>query len=210
MPGLLSSRNVVCAQFSYSFVPSPQLGREAILACRENEDAFDQFLEDDPLGRVAATGWHMRLELVRAVGMFPGMPDVDFAELAGDKDQAMTGPSVAFTLGHAYLKTFPQFYKVNKGLERQFLETDDAIWGTAMTNLRTRFVATITVWESLDAASNYMKSGAHGAAMRNHYNPQKDPTGHDFVTGGGFLGFRPLSMSGSVSSANAVSDALLV
>ena len=52
--------------------------------------------------------------------------------------------------------------------------------------------------------------GAHGAAMRNHYNPQKDPTGHDFVDGGGFLGFRPLSMTGSVSGANAVSDALLV
>ena len=64
VPGLWSSRNGVCAQFSHSFVPSPQLGREAILACRENEDAVDQFLADDPLGRVAATGWHVRLKLV--------------------------------------------------------------------------------------------------------------------------------------------------
>ena len=115
--------------------------------------------------------------------MFPGMPDVGFAEVAGDKDQAMTGPSVAITCVHAYLKTFPEFFKVNKGLERQFLDTEAAIWGTAIANLRTRFVATLTVWESLDAGSQYMKSGAHGAAMRNHYDPEKDPTGHDFVTG---------------------------
>ena len=162
VPGLLSSRNGVCAQFSHSFVPSPQLGREAILACWENEDAVDQFLADDPLGRVAVTGWHMRLELVRAVGMFPGMPGVDFAEIAGDKDQAMTGPSVAFTCGHAYLKTFPQFYKVNKGLERQFLNTDDAIWGTAMTNLRTRFVACLlyTSPSPRDATLSRMPSSA--------------------------------------------------
>ena len=45
--------------------------------------------------------------------------------------------------------------------------------------------------------------------MRNHYHPAKDPTGHDFVTGGGFLGFRPLSIHGSVSGANAVSDQIL-
>ncbi|NNC81435.1 MAG: hypothetical protein HKN94_14930, partial [Acidimicrobiales bacterium] len=108
-----------------------------------------------------------------------------------------------------YVRTIPRFYKVNKGLERQFLDTPNAIWGTAMTNLRTLFVSTLTVWESLDAASDYMKSGAHAAAMRAHYDPAKDPTGHDFVTGGGFFGFRPLSMHGSVTGRNAITDTLL-
>jgi len=206
--GLLQARNAVAAPFTHGMVPRPQLGREVILASWEDEHAVDRFLENDPLGQAMAQGWHVRLELVRAVGMFPGL-DVDLKGIAGDKEDSMTGPSVAFTLGHAYLKTMPQFLKVNKGLERQFLKTPDAIWGTAMTNLRTRFVSTLTFWESLDAATNYMKSGAHGAAVRNHYDPQKDPTGHNFVTGGGFLGFRPLSISGSVGGSNPVSESLL-
>ena len=54
-----------------------------------------------------------------------------------------------------------------------------------------------------------LKSGAHGESIRNHYDPGKDPTGHAFVTGGGFLGFRPLSIHGSVSGRNAVADSLL-
>lgn len=207
-PGLLAANTAVCAPFTHG-LPKPQLGREAMLACWENDEAIDRFLNDDPFGQIAATGWHARLELVRAVGIFPGLPDVDLSVVAGHKERSMVGPSVAFTLGTAYLKTAPQFLKVNKGLERQFLETSDTIWGTAMTNLRTRFVATLTFWESLDAATNYMKTGAHGAAIRDHYDPEKDPTGHAFVTGGGFLGFRPLSMSGSVGGRNAVSSSLL-
>jgi hypothetical protein len=92
-----------------------------------------------------AEGWHVRLELVRAMGMFPGLDD-DMTEIAGDKADALTGPTFAITMGTAYLKTIPSFYRVNKGLERQFLATPSARWGTAMSNLRTRFVATLTAW----------------------------------------------------------------
>ncbi len=206
--GLLSGRTAICAPFTRG-APRPQLSRECLLACWEDSDALDHFLDTEPLGMHASTGWSVRLELVRAVGIFPGLPDVDMDAVAKDKADAMTGPSVAFTLGTAYGRTIPQFAKVNKGLERQFLETPGAIWGTAMANLRTRFVATITFWESLDAASDYMKTGAHGDAVRAHYDPEKDPTGHEFVTGGGFLGFRPLSLSGAVGGRNAVDDQLL-
>lgn len=208
VPGLVQARTAVCAPFTHG-LPKPQLGREAMLAVWDDDASVDRFLSEDELGQEMATGWHVRLELIRAVGIFPGLPEVDYAALAGDKEQSMDGPSVAFTLGHAHAKTLPQFIKVNKGLERQFLETPDAIWGTAMTNLRSRFVATLTFWESTSAATNYMKSGAHGAAVRDHYDPDKDPHGHTFVTNGGFLGFRPLSMSGSVRGSNAVDSKLL-
>ena len=207
-PGLLSARTAVCAPFSEAFFGTPQFGREAMLACWESEADLDKFLEQNPLGADAATGWHMRLELVRAMGVFPGL-DQDLNEIAGDKAATMTGPSVAVTCGTAYLTTATQFYKVNKGLERQFINTPEGRWGTAMTNLITRFVATLTVWDSLDAATDYVRTGAHGEAAKNHYDPKKDTTGHTFVTNGGFLGFRPLSMHGEVGGKNAVSSALL-
>lgn len=179
-----------------------------MVACWEDEAALDRFLSEDSIGQVFATGWCARLELVRAVGVFPGLDD-DMVQEAGTKARDMTGPSVAFTMGTAYLKTAVPFLRVNNGLERQFLKTESGLWGTAMTNLPQRFVATISIWESLDAASDYMKTGAHGAAVKDHFDPEKDPTGHTFVTGGGFLGFRPLSVSGSVGGKNPLSESLL-
>lgn len=207
-PGLRSAQTAICAPFANSMRPSVQLGRESMIACWDDESSVDRFLEDNPTGREAAQGWHVRLELVRSLGVFPGLDD-NMSEIAGDKAQGMKGPSFAITMGTAYVKTIPTFYRVNKGLERQFLATPSGLWGTAMSNLRTRFVATLTAWESLDAATAYVKAGAHGEAVRNHFDPKKDLTGHTFVTGGGFFGFRPLSIHGEVTGKNAVSDSLL-
>lgn len=203
-----SARTGVCAPFTTGSLPSPQLSREAMIACWEDEAALDRFLAEDSTGQTFATGWCARLELVRAVGVFPGLSD-DMVKEAGTKSKDMTGPSVAFTMGTAYLKTAVPFLRVNNGLERQFLKTPAGLWGTGVTNLPQRFVATISIWESLDAASDYMKSGAHGAAVSAHFDPSKDPTGHTFVTGGGFLGFRPLAVSGSISGKNPLAESLL-
>lgn len=128
---------------------------------------------------------------------------------AGDKARGMTGPSIAITIGTAYLRTIIPFTKVNSGLEDQFLATPGGIWGTLMTNLPQRLVATLTIWEDSKAALDYMRSGAHGRAIRDHYDPVKDPTGHRFVTGGGFFGFRPLTTSGSLAGRNPLSGDLL-
>ena len=142
------------------------------------------------------------------IGVWPGLDD-DMVTAAGSKARGMTGPSVAITIGTAYLKTAVPFIRVNSGLEDQFLDTPSGIWGTAMTNLPQRLVATLTIWESPDGALDYMKSGAHGAAVDAHYDPAKDPTGHTFVTGGGFFGFRPLSTSGSIGGKNPLPADLL-
>ncbi len=189
-------------------VPSVQLGRESMIACWDDESSLERFLDDNPTGREMAQGWHVRLELVRAMGMFPGLDD-DMSEIARDKADAAIGPSFAITMGTAYVRSIPTFYRVNKGLERQFLATPTGLWGTAMSNLRTRFVATLTAWESLHAATDYVRAGAHAEAVRNHFDPTKDRTGHTFVTGGGFLGLRPLSVHGEVTGKNAVADSLL-
>ena len=130
-------------------------------------------------------------------------------QAAGAKAEGVTGPSVAITIGTAYLKTIVPFMRVNSGLEDQFLDTPSGIWGTGFSNLPQRLVGTLTVWESPDAAADYIRTGAHGAAAAAHYDPAKDPTGHTFVTGGGFFGFRPLSVHGAVAGTNPVGVDLL-
>ena len=149
------------------------------------------------------------MELIRAAGTWPGT-DQDMVAEAGAKVRTATGPTVAITIGSAYLKSVVGFTRVNNGLEDQFLDTPSGIWGTLMTNLPQRLVATLTIWESADAAFDYVRTGAHGAAVAAHYDPDKDPTGHTFVTGGGFFGFTPLSMHGSVGGKNPISSDLLI
>ena len=207
-PGLKSARTATCAPMTRGVLPRPQFGREVMLACWEDDASIDQFLETDATGQAFAAGWHVRMELVRAAGMWPGIDD-DMIDLAGSKAKGMTGPSIAITIGTAHLRKVIGFARVNNGLEDQFMDTPSGLWGTQMTNLPQRLVATLTVWESADAAAEYMRVGAHGAAVAEHYDPAKDPTGHTFVTGGGFFGFRPLTTSGSVDGKNPLSAELL-
>ena len=155
-----------------------------------------------------AARWHVRMELVRAVGVWPGVSD-DLAEAADTKVQGMTGPSVAITIGTAYLRKVTPFLRVSSRLEDQFLDTPREVWGTAITNLPQRLVVTLTIWESADDDAHYMKSGAHGSAVKTHFDHVKDPTGNTFVSSGGFFGFRPLSTSGSVGGKNALPAKLL-
>ena len=206
--GLRSARTATCAPFTRGVLPRPQFGREAMVVCWDDEGSLDQFLVDHPTGRAFARGWQVRMELVRAVGVWPGIDD-NMVEAAGAKVNTMTGPSVAVTIGTAYVRTVIPFARVNSGLEDQFLDTPSGIWGTAMANLPKRLVATLTIWENADAAESFMRIGAHGAAVAAHYDPVKDPTGHTFVTGGGFFGFRPLSTSGSVDGKNPLPAELL-
>lgn len=206
--GLRSARTATCAPFTRGVLPRPQFGREALLACWEDADSLDRFLADDPSGRAFATGWHVRMELIRAAGVWPGVSD-DMVAAAGAKAATASGPSIAVTIGTAYLRSVVPFLRVNSGLEDQFLDTPSGIWGTAMTNLPQRLVATLTIWENAGAALDYMRTGAHAAAVDEHYDPAKDPTGHTFVTGGGFFGFTPLATSGSVGGRNPLSEDLL-
>lgn len=201
--GLLSARTGLCAPFSKGALPRPQLSREVMVACWADDGALDAFLADHPSGEVFAAGWEMRMELFRAVGVWPGLDAAPIYEAAAEGSQG-DGPTVAITIGTAYLRTAVPFLRVNSGLEEQFLATDSGVWGTGFTNLPQRLVGTLSVWESGDAAVDYMKSGAHGAAVEAHFDPKKDPTGHTYVTGGGFFGFRPLSTSGSLGGKNPI------
>ena len=208
VPGLRSARIGLAARMNKKPYPSPQLGRECMVACWQDEESIDDFLRDHPTGRVLAQGWTAKMELIRAVGVWPGLDD-DLVAAAGTRSKGYTGPTLAVTIGTAYLKTAIPFLRVNNGLEAQFVDAPGVIWGTLMTNLPQRLVATLTIWESSRSALDYVRHGAHGQAMADHFDPVKDPTGHTFVTGGGFFGFRPLNVAGAVDGKNPLSAAML-
>jgi hypothetical protein len=206
--GLRSARMAPAARANTKPYPSPQLGRECMVACWEDEAAIDKFLADNPTGRVLARGWTARMELIRAVGVWPGLDD-DLAAEAGDRSRGYTGPAISITIGTAYLRTAIPFVRVNNGLESQFVDAPGVVWGTLMTNLPQRLVASLTIWENSRATLDYVRHAAHGQAVADHFDPTKDPTGHTFVTGGGFFGFRPLGVTGAVGGKNPLTSTML-
>ncbi len=200
-PGLLSACTMACGPFTPGAMPSPQLGREAMLGCWRDAESVERFLSDHPTGRELSTGWNTTMELFRSVGVWPGV-DADMNAEAAKVSVPADGPTVAVTIGRFYVGKLIRFLRVNAALEEQFLTAPNVIWGTGLANPLKRMVGTLTVWESAGAAESYMRNGAHAAAVREHFDYGKDPTGHTFVTGGGFFGFRPVAVSGSLSGRN--------
>lgn len=203
VPGLRSARVGTCGPFGPSLLPRPQFGREALVACWDDEGSLDDFLANDPSGREFASGWGVRMRLFRSVGIWPGIAD-DMAALAADTPAPTSGPTIAITIGTFYLRSLNRFLKVNGAIEQQFLDSETAVWGTGFSNPPQRLLGTLTVWANHNDAEHYMRSSAHSAAVRAHYDPHKDPTGHTFVTGGGFFGFQPIAATGGLSGKNPI------
>lgn len=209
VPGLRSARTATCALFSPGLIPRPQLNRELLVACWDDETSLDRFLATDPTGQAFGAGWGVRMKLFRSVGVWPGLDD-DMAAIAAETPEPASGPSIALTIGTAYLRTAVPFLRVSGNLEEQFLAAPNTIWGTALTNLPQLLVGTFTIWDHANDAAQYMRTGAHAAAMKEHFDPKKDPTGHTFVTGGGFFGFQPISTTGSLDGKNPIPASLTV
>lgn len=201
VPGLRAACTMTCGPFTPGAVPRPQLGREALLACWDDAESATRFLTEHPTGRELSTGWNATMDVFRAVGVWPGIGDDMAAEAAGNPVPD-SGPTIAVTIGTFYVSKLVRFLRVNAALEEQFLAAPNVIWGTGLANPLKRMVGTLTVWESAGAAEAYMRNGAHAAAVREHFDYRKDPTGHTFVTGGGFFGFKPVSAWGGLSGGN--------
>lgn len=105
--------------------------------------AIDNFLTSTRLGRVLATGWHIRMIFQRRWGYvreFDGLP-----ESVGDQDA--TEPVVAVTLARMKLPQVPRFIRWGRPVEE--LVRDHPATTLAIAAMRLpRTVSTFSVWKS--------------------------------------------------------------
>ncbi len=199
VPGLLGSYKMVGAEFSGSKLPKPQPSRSIVMTWWEDADAYAAAVTD-----ARGDGLHILMRLTRVLGAFPGL-DRSYEQLvdvAAAAPAAPSDPIVSITIGTAYAKSVFPFLKLNNDLEAQFVAPGNgALWGTAMT-APPLGVATLSVWPDTETTMAYVRSGAHGAAMAEHYDATKDVGGHTYVTDGGFFGFVPVSITGSLGGRN--------
>src|SRR6478735_3105734 len=71
-PGLRSAEVAVFAPLALS--RPPPVSRAGLIAFWDDDDAFDRFVESDPIGQRFAGGFQARLSPLRAHGSWPGLP----------------------------------------------------------------------------------------------------------------------------------------
>jgi hypothetical protein len=140
-----------------------QAGRLAMFAVWEDESAIDDFLKRTRLGRVLASGWHVRLRFLRRWGQvvaFDGLPVV-----AAETDPG--APVVAVTVARMKLREVPRFLRWGVPVERLVRDHPGATLAlAAMRPWRT--ITTFTVWKTASEMTDMVHGRSAVEAPERH------------------------------------------
>lgn len=189
VPGLLSADAGMASPLGPGLIPKLDPTRVAMIAFWETEEHLDQFLETHPTGQKVANGWQARLEPLRAHGEWPGLP----ADLRRTRTVETDGPVVVTTLGKLKMTQAYRFFKTSALAESGLEGSDGLIWATGFGS--PPFVATLSVWESAQAAYDY----AYTAAQPQHDQAIDVDRKKGFHHMNAFIRYRPLSVSGALT-----------
>jgi hypothetical protein len=176
-------------------VPKPTLGRVALVAFWDGDDALDRFLVDHPLAKTLAGGWRVRLDPLRAWGSWPGVPD----DLARSRTVDHEGPAAVLTLGRLRWSQGLRFLRTSAKAEAAVVAAPGLTWATGMA--RPPFFSTCSLWESSEALSAYaftQGGGHHGAIAADRDKP--------FHHQSAFIRFRPYASAGSLDGKNPLRE----
>ena len=193
IPGLRSANAGLCAPLSASVLPAPQFGRMALIAFWEGDDAIDAFLADHPLAATLATGWHVRLEPLRAYGTWPGLP----TDLATERHVAHEGPVAAVTMGRLIPSQAVRFLRTSAKASGSALAAPGLLWGTGIANPPS-FFSTVSLWESTKAVSTYAYGNREPAHPDAIASGEAKPFHHEQA----FIRFRPYAAQGRLDGKN--------
>jgi hypothetical protein len=169
-----------------------QLRHLTMFAAWESQDAIEEFISTNPLGRALSTGWHIRMTFQRRwgnVSELSGLP-----ETAGEQDTP--GPVVAVTLARMKLPQVPRFIRWGKPVETLVRDHPGKTLATAAMRLP-RTVSTFSIWKSqkemrdmVHGHSGVPRPERHAVAM---VERERKDFHFEFTT----LRFRPISEHGS-------------
>lgn len=196
VPGLRSADVALAAPLGGSALPSPQLGRVALVAFWDNDEALDGFLARSPLAQRLAGGWRIRLEPLRAFGSWPGLPpDTPRARTVTEE-----GPAAVLTLGRFKWPRAVPFLRASRKAELAAVEAPGLVWATGLA--RPPFVSTCSLWEAGQAAADYAYSQAQPAHPGAIEADRAKPFHHQSA----FIRFRPYASEGRLEGRNALPE----
>lgn len=189
-PGLLSADGGPISALGPGLLPRLDPTRVAMVAFWESEDSLDEYLESNRVGQRLAHGWQARLAPIRAYGSWPGLP----VDTPAGRSVVTDGPVVVTTLAKLKLTNAYRFFKTSATAEGRVIASPGFVWGTGFGS--PPFVATLSLWESAQAAVGY----AYGSAQPEHDEAIKVDQAKTFHHTKAFIRYRPLSVSGRMDS----------
>jgi hypothetical protein len=200
IPGLRNGEVGIGAPLSASLLPKPQFGRAAFIGFWDDDAAIDRFVADQPLAAHFASGWHVRLEPLRAFGSWPGLPP----EVPAGRSVEYSGPVVVITLGRLRASQAVRFFRASAKAEGAVVEAPGLTWATGIARVP-KIVATCSVWESSKAAATYAfghREPAHSNAIA---AGEEKPFHHQQA----FIRFRPYAAAGHLDGKNPLAAGAL-
>lgn len=168
-----------------------QLRRLAVFASWESEQALEDHLGGDGLGRHLADGWHVRLEFVRRWGAVTGLDRLPLTASTMEDDE----PVVAVTLAHLKLPELRRFFAWGRPVERQVRDSPGVSLALAAVRPPRTF-STFSVWRSVREMRDMVEGHGGDAPSSRHAGAMAERERRDFHSEFTTLRFRPLSEHG--------------
>lgn len=167
------------------------INKLAVFAQWESENAIEDFLVNNSIGKMLAGGWQIRLSFLRQWGSISGfnIPDV----VSEEKSPEM--PVVAVTVARMKLFQVPRFLSWGRPVEK--LVRDHP--GTTLSLASIRFprtVSTFSIWRSQKEMTDMVRGHSSLPDPMRHSDAMKERDRKDFHFEFTTLRFRPISESG--------------
>ncbi len=157
----------------------------------KNENAIDDFLQTDRLGRTLDRGWHVRMEFVRRWGHVRALADLPETAMRLDDDQ----PVVAVTLARLRVTQAFRFIRWGKPVEEQV--RDDPATTMALAAMRPiGTLATFSIWRTQRALIDMVHGRTQVPAGDRHAKAMQERNRKDFHHEFTTMRFRPISEHG--------------
>ncbi len=186
-PGLTYAQTTITAPLGRSLLPVPRLGRVAMIAAWDDDDALDRFTHESPLAARFTGGWQVRLQPLRVFGAWAGMPGLPRVALP----IADAEPVAVLTLGRLRLNRVLGFLRSSAPAEGAAVE-HPAMLATVGLARPPHLVSTFSLWRSAAEMREYATAtaGPHQAAVD---ADRSRPFHHESA----FIRFRPYDSRGS-------------
>jgi hypothetical protein len=189
-PGLKAAEVAVFAPLALS--APPPIRRAGLIAFWDDVDAFDRFVDSDPIGQRFSGGFQARLRPLRAHGSWPGLP----ADVPTSRAVQYDGPVVVLTLGRLRISQTVRFLRTSRPAERAAAAHDGMIWGSAAA--RPPFVATLSIWADAQVTAAF----AYGRQQPAHSDAISAQERKDFHLQSAFIRFAPTRLEGTLRGSN--------
>lgn len=190
--GLRHANVGLCAALG-NVPPRVNPGRVAMVAFWDNEDALDAFSTTNPMADRLSSGWHARLEPLRAFGAWPGLDD----DVSRKRAVVSEGPVVVTTLGRLRLTQTVRFLRASARAESRVLKAPGLLWATGVAG--PPFVATISIWETAQAAADYAYGGPEAPEHPGAIDADRSKPFHHRNA---FIRYRPMTATGTLDGGN--------